>query len=143
MIHPSFSTVIRITFDIANKQNHALVTPAHLLLALLQEESSRETLIACKVNLEEIRIRVGQVISEHHPSVSESGSVDRSSDLDRALQRLFIFSAENRREKTSVDLLLSFLQENENNPYREILEQAGLTEKSILNHLQELQRAPV
>ena len=59
---PSFSSSleksIHTALKLANERNHELATLEHLLLALLDEKDASNVLMACDVNVKELRTNI-------------------------------------------------------------------------------------
>jgi ATP-dependent Clp protease ATP-binding subunit ClpA len=103
-------------FNEAKGKRHEFLTIEHLLLALLDNPSSMETLKACGANLDILRADLNRFLDETTPTIPDGETRDTLPTLgfQRVLQRaVFHVQSADRQEVTGADVLVAIYNEQD------------------------------
>lgn len=126
---------------LADKQRHRYVTLEHLLYALCVDKTVRRTLIACRVNVTELRRQLFLIIDSHKlvGVADEDGKAQPTRSVQRVLQRAAVMaqSEEGENEQSSVssnNVLLSLFDEEDSHAVY-LLNKQGVYRADIISYL--------
>lgn len=103
-------------YHMARSKRHELLTVEHLPLALLDNDSAREVLTACGVDMERLGLELGQVLDESVPVLSEGDQRDTQPTIgfQRVLQRaLYHVQSAERKEVLGANVLVAIFSEKD------------------------------
>jgi ATP-dependent Clp protease ATP-binding subunit ClpA len=120
---PSFSQTleqaIHAALALANSRSHEFATLEHLLLALMDEPDAKQVMLACDVNLEELRETVVNFIDEELTTLktdTEGVEAMPTTAFQRVIQRAAIHvQSSGRSEVTGANVLVAIFAERESN----------------------------
>jgi len=120
---PSFSSTlenaIHTALALANERSHEFATLEHLLLALLDEPDAERVMLACDVNIPDLRQNLVDYIDEDLSSliVEVDGSeAAPTAAFQRVIQRALIHvQSSSRKEVTGANVLVAIFAERESN----------------------------
>jgi ATP-dependent Clp protease ATP-binding subunit ClpA len=120
---PSFSSTlenaIHTALALANERSHEFATLEHLLLALLDEPDAERVMLACDVNIPDLRHNLVDYIDEDLSSliVEVDGSeAAPTAAFQRVIQRALIHvQSSSRKEVTGANVLVAIFAERESN----------------------------
>ncbi len=118
---PSFSSSleksIHSALKLANERNHELATLEHLLLALLDEKDASNVLLACDVNVKELRTNIENFLNNELGSLVtevEGSEAVPTTGFQRVIQRAAIHvQSSGRNEVTGANVLVAIFAERE------------------------------
>ncbi|TVS00560.1 MAG: ATP-dependent Clp protease ATP-binding subunit ClpA [Rhodobacteraceae bacterium] len=120
---PSFSTTLEQSIHgalaLANARRHEFATLEHLLLALLDEPDASRVMLACNVDLDELRKTLQEFIEEELASLVtdiEGSEAVPTAAFQRVIQRAAIHvQSSGRNEVTGANVLVAIFAERESN----------------------------
>ncbi len=117
---PSFAreleTTLHNALGAAASRRHEYATLEHLLFALIEDEHASKVMIACGVDLGEIRTTVAHYLDTELESLKVSGNTDPSptSGFQRVVQRAILHvQSSGRDEVTGANVLVALFSERE------------------------------
>ncbi|NCF48165.1 MAG: ATP-dependent Clp protease ATP-binding subunit ClpA, partial [Bacteroidetes bacterium] len=117
MLSRELEETLRRAMSDATARTHEFATLEHLLLALTEDSDALEVLSACKVNIEELRLRLHDYIETELTGIvsrSENLDVQPTSSFQRVIQRAIIHTQSSGREMaTGANVLVSIFSERE------------------------------
>ena len=93
MLSRELEETLRRAMSNATDRNHEFATLEHLLLALVEDSDALEVLSACKVDIDELRVRLLDYIETELTSIMNPNSgadVQPTASFQRVLQRSII-----------------------------------------------------
>ena len=119
-------TVNEILYN-AQRMRHEIVTTEHLLLALLDNDDARDVLVNVGADIEDLRARLLDYITEHTPTFPDEEprqKPDQSLSFQRVFQRsLFHVHTSDGKEVRARDVLIALYHESESFAVQLLLEQ--------------------
>ena len=120
---PSFSTTLEQSIHgalaLANARRHEFATLEHLLLALIDEPDASRVMLACNVDLDELRKTLEEFIEEELASLVtdiEGSEAVPTAAFQRVIQRAAIHvQSSGRNEVTGANVLVAIFAERESN----------------------------
>ncbi len=120
---PSFSNTLEQSIHgalaLANTRRHEFATLEHLLLALLDEPDASRVMLACNVDLDDLRKSLDQFIEEELSSLVtdiEGSEAVPTAAFQRVIQRAAIHvQSSGRNEVTGANVLVAIFAERESN----------------------------
>ena len=103
-------------FRSAHKKRHELVTVEHLLLALLEDPTAHEALLACGVDPDQLRSELSAFLHRHIPLLPKDAERDPQPSLgfQRVVQRaVFHVQSAGRPEVTGANILAALFSERD------------------------------
>ena len=138
MLSLELQTTLRAAVTLAKQRAHEYLTVEHLLLALLENDSAVEALVACAANLEQLASELNAYIDEHTPVVNDKDDVapQPTRSFDRILQRAIfhVQSASGNRSVEGADLLVSMFSEHDTYAVY-LLKKQGITRLELTQYL--------
>ena len=126
---------------LADEQRHRYVTLEHLLYALCHDRTVRQTLLACQVNVTELRRQLYLIMDSHKLAgvPYDDGKAQPTRSVQRVLQRAAVMaqSEEGDSDQSSVNsnnVLLSLFDEEDSHAVY-LLNKQGVHRIDIINYL--------
>ena len=131
MIAQELEVTLHMAFVEAHQQRHEFITSEHLLLALLDNPSASEVLLACAANIEDLRSALTHFIKEHNVALPGTDEVDTQPTLgfQRVIQRAIMHvqsTASGKKEVTGANVLVAIFGEKDSHAVY-YLHQQGVT----------------
>jgi len=124
-------------YHTARSKRHEFLTVEHLLLALLDNQSAREVLDACSVDLKRLGHDLNQVLDETIPILSEGDQRDTQPTVgfQRVLQRaLYHVQSAERKEVLGSNVLVAMFGEKDSHAVY-LLGQQDLARIDVVNYI--------
>lgn len=139
MIAQELEVSLHMAFVEARQQRHEFITVEHLLLALLDNPSAKEVLLACAVGLNELRQNLVQFIADNTPTIAGDEEVDTRPTLgfQRVIQRAIMHvqsTGNGKKEVTGANVLVSIFGEKDSHAVY-FLHQLGVTRLDVVNFI--------
>lgn len=117
MLSKELEITLNLAFKEARDAHHEFMTVEHLLLALLDNHSAREALVACGANLEQLRKDIAGFIQQTTPLIPKD-DFDRETQptlgFQRVLQRaVFHVQSSGNSEVNGANVLVAIFSEQE------------------------------
>ncbi len=117
MLSKELEITLNLAFKEARDAHHEFMTVEHLLLALLDNHSAREALVACGANLEQLRKDIAAFIQQTTPLIPKD-DFDRETQptlgFQRVLQRaVFHVQSSGNSEVNGANVLVAIFSEQE------------------------------
>ncbi|HEY0635940.1 MAG TPA: ATP-dependent Clp protease ATP-binding subunit ClpA [Gammaproteobacteria bacterium] len=116
MLSKELEFTLNQAFKEARAKRHEFMTVEHLLLALLDNPSAAAVLHACGVNIDRLRVELGEFIEQSVPKLPENSEAETQPTLgfQRVLQRaVFHVQSSERKEVTGANVLVALFNEKE------------------------------
>ncbi len=117
MLSKELEGTLNETFRTARARRHEFITVEHLLLALLDDPSASSVMIACEINVDDLRGELIEFIDSTTPLLAETDDArDTQPTLgfQRVLQRaVFHVQSSGKQEVTGANLLVAIFSEQE------------------------------
>ena len=115
MLSKELEITLNLAFKEARDAHHEFMTVEHLLLALLDNHSAREALVACGANLEQLRKDIAAFIQQTTPLIPKD-DFDRETQptlgFQRVLQRaVFHVQSSGNSEVNGANVLVAIFSE--------------------------------
>ncbi|SDX95709.1 ATP-dependent Clp protease ATP-binding subunit ClpA [Nitrosomonas halophila] len=137
MIAQELEVSLHMAFVESRQKRHEYITVEHLLLALLDNPSAAEVLVACAVDIEDLRKSLQDHINRHTPIVEGSDEVDTQPTLgfQRVIQRAILHvQSSGKKEVTGANVLVAIFGEKDSHAAY-FLQQKGVTRLDIVNYI--------
>ncbi len=120
---PSFSTTLEQSIHgalaLANSRRHEFATLEHLLLSLIDEPDANRVMLACNVDLDELRKTLNEFVEDELASLVtdiEGSEAVPTAAFQRVIQRAAIHvQSSGRNEVTGANVLVAIFAERESN----------------------------
>ncbi len=138
MLNKELEVTLNLAFQQARDARHEYMTVEHLLLALIDNPSAQEALLACGANLEKLRQDVTNFIEQTTPVITDPDD-DRETQptlgFQRVLQRaVFHVQSSGRNEVTGANVLVAIFSEQESQAVY-LLRSGEITRLDIVNYI--------
>ncbi|WP_108650408.1 ATP-dependent Clp protease ATP-binding subunit ClpA [Dongshaea marina] len=138
MLRKDLEDTLNLAFKDAREARHEFMTVEHLLLALLDNPSASEVLVACGVELETLRQEITQFVAETTPLIPADDSERETQPtlgFQRVLQRaVFHVQSSGRTEVTGANVLVAIFSEQESQAAY-LLKKANVTRLDVVNYI--------
>jgi len=138
MFSREFESTLNIAANTARSKLHEFITVEHLLLALINDPSAREILLACNAELEELRADLMDFIDTQIPIITEpeiNPEVEQTLGFQRVIQRaVFHVQSSGNREVTGANVLVAIFGEKESQAVY-FLRKQGVTRGDVVNFI--------
>ena len=139
---PSFSRTLERAINsalvMANRRRHELATLEHLLLALVDEPGAAKVMLACGIDLEELRKTLERFIVEELATLvtdAEGADAVPTAAFQRVVQRAAIHvQSSGRTEVTGANVLVAIFAERESNAAF-FLQERDMTRYDAVNYI--------
>jgi len=116
---PTLETAIHAALALANSRSHEFATLEHLLLALLDEPDAERVLLACDVEIPQLRQTLLEYLDDDLTSLVtdiEGSEAAPTAAFQRVIQRALIHvQSSSRKEVTGANVLVAMFAERESN----------------------------
>ena len=138
MLNKSLELTLNAAFREARNKRHEFMTVEHLLLALLDNDSAHEALIACGADLDQLRKEINDFIEDTTPLIPEMDD-DRETQptlgFQRVLQRaVFHVQSSGNSEVTGSNVLVAIFSEQESQAVY-LLKKSDIARLDIVNYI--------
>ncbi|MGA1742634.1 MAG: Clp protease N-terminal domain-containing protein, partial [Pseudohongiellaceae bacterium] len=126
-------------FKEARQKRYEFLTLEHLLLALLEDPAAREILLACDVDLAELRMDLEQHLDLYVPTLvedaGENKDIQQTLSFQRAMQRaVFHVQSSGRQEVSGANVLVAIFSEKESHAIY-FMNKQGVTRGQVVNFI--------
>ena len=138
MLSKELEVTLNLAFKEARDAHHEFMTVEHLLLALLDNHSAREALVACGANLEQLRKDIAGFIQQTTPLIPKD-DFDRETQptlgFQRVLQRaVFHVQSSGNSEVSGANVLVAIFSEQESQAAY-FLKKSDISRLDVVNFL--------
>ena len=137
MLDKELEQTLNQAFREARGNNHEFMTVEHLLLALLDNDVSREILLACGADITALKIELDTFLEETVPLLPPNDERDTQPTLgfQRVLQRaVFHVQSSGKQEVSAANVLVALFSEQESQAVF-FLKKQDITRLEIVNYL--------
>jgi len=138
MFSREFENTLNIAANTARSKLHEFITVEHLLLALIDDPSAREILIACHADLDALRQELLDYVDTQIPIITEpelNPEVDQTLGFQRVIQRaVFHVQSSGKREVTGGNVLVAIFGEKESQAVY-YLRKEGVSRGDVVNFI--------
>ncbi|KMV32027.1 ATP-dependent Clp protease ATP-binding subunit ClpA [Photobacterium swingsii] len=138
MLNKELEASLNGAFARAREKRHEFMTVEHLLLALLENASAQEALIACRADLEQLRKELDSFIEQTTPLIpadDESRETQPTLSFQRVLQRaVFHVQSSGRSEVTGANVLVAIFSEQESHAAY-LLKKSDISRLDVVNFI--------
>ena len=138
MLSKDLEVTLNHAFKEARNKRHEYLTVEHLLLALLDNQSAIEVLVACGAKLDQLRSELVQFLEDTTPKIPKQDH-DRETQptlgFQRVLQRaVFHVQSSGRNEVTGANVLVAIFSEQDSQAVY-FLKQQNVTRLDVVNFI--------
>ncbi len=140
MFNKELEFTLNRAFKEARQKRYEFLTIEHLLLALLDDQTAREILFACEVDLDELRQELEQHLELYVPILPEendddSKDIQQTLSFQRAMQRaVFHVQSSGREEVSGANVLVAIFSEKESHAVY-FMNKQGVTRGQVVNFI--------
>lgn len=137
MLDKELEQTLNQAFREARGNNHEFMTVEHLLLALLDNNASREILLACGADIPALKIELDTFLQETVPLLPPNDERDTQPTLgfQRVLQRaVFHVQSSGKQEVSAVNVLVAIFSEQESQAVF-FLKKQDISRLEVVNYL--------
>ncbi|MDG2176142.1 MAG: ATP-dependent Clp protease ATP-binding subunit ClpA [Gammaproteobacteria bacterium] len=138
MFSREFENTLNIAANTARSKLHEFITAEHLLLALIDDPSAREILLACNADLDALRQELLDYVDTQIPIITEpelNPEVDQTLGFQRVIQRaVFHVQSSGKREVTGGNVLVAIFGEKESQAVY-YLRKEGVSRGDVVNFI--------
>ncbi|MBB1438125.1 ATP-dependent Clp protease ATP-binding subunit ClpA [Shewanella sp. SG41-4] len=138
MLNKDLEVTLNLAFQQARDSRHEYMTVEHLLLALIDNPSAYEALIACGADVNRLREEVANFIQQTTPIIAESTEERETQPtlgFQRVLQRaVFHVQSSGRNEVTGANVLVAIFSEQESQAVY-LLRRCEITRLDVVNFI--------
>ena len=138
MFSKEFENTLNIAANTARSKLHEFITVEHLLLALIDDPSAREILLACNADIDALRQELLDYIDTQIPIIMEpelNPEVDQTLGFQRVIQRaVFHVQSSGKREVTGGNVLVAIFGEKESQAVY-FLRKEGVSRGDVVNFI--------
>ena len=129
---------------LASERRHEYATLEYLLLSLTEDQDAESVLLACHINMEQLRKELTNYIdSKLDPLVTtEPGTAKPTTAFQRVVQRAILHAQNLGGEVTSANVLVAIFTEPESHAVN-ILQQQGMTRNDAMNYVANARGKPL
>jgi ATP-dependent Clp protease ATP-binding subunit ClpA len=138
MLSKDLEVTLNHAFKGARSKRHEFMTVEHLLLALLDNESAKDVLLACGADIPKLRTELTEFLDSTTPLIPDS-DVDRETQptlgFQRVLQRaVFHVQSSGKKEVTGANVLVAIFSEQESQAVY-FLKQQSVARLDVVNYI--------
>jgi ATP-dependent Clp protease ATP-binding subunit ClpA len=138
MITPTLETIIHGIFVDAKNTRHEFVTIEHLLLGLLQEETAKQALLSCGMNIQILHNELVQFLKDNVPSAPadiKDLHTQPTLGFQRVLQRAIMhIQSTGKSQVTGADILVAMFSEKDSHAVY-FMQQQNINRLDVVNYL--------
>lgn len=128
---------LHMAFTDARQQCHASTTVEHLLLAILDNPSAKEALLACAADIERLRKKLVVFIKGNVLIVPRTDEVESppTAGFQRVIQRAMVYAGGSKKEEVTGAFVLRAIFGEKNSAAVSYLHDQGITRLDVLNFI--------
>ncbi|KPZ70904.1 MULTISPECIES: ATP-dependent Clp protease ATP-binding subunit ClpA [Shewanella] len=138
MLNKDLEVTLNLAFQQARDSRHEYMTVEHLLLALINNPSAKEALLACGADITRLHEEVSNFIQQTTPLIAESTEERETQPtlgFQRVLQRaVFHVQSSGRNEVTGANVLVAIFSEQESQAVY-LLRRCEITRLDVVNFI--------
>ena len=137
MLDKELEQTLNQAFHEARGNNHEFMTVEHLLLALLDNNASRDILLACGADLPSLKVELNTFLQETVPLLPQNDERDTQPTLgfQRVLQRaVFHVQSSGKQEVSAANVLVAIFSEQESQAVF-FLKKQDITRLEVVNYI--------
>ncbi|GIU53283.1 MULTISPECIES: ATP-dependent Clp protease ATP-binding subunit ClpA [Shewanella] len=138
MLNKDLEVTLNLAFQQARDSRHEYMTVEHLLLALINNPSAKEALLACGADITRLHEEVSNFIQQTTPLIAESTEERETQPtlgFQRVLQRaVFHVQSSGRNEVTGANVLVAIFSEQESQAVY-LLRRCEITRLDVVNYI--------
>ncbi len=137
MLSKELEFSLNMAFRDAREKRHEFMTVEHLLLSLLDNPNAQNALLACSVQVDDLRQQLIQFVDETTPMLAEDDKKETQPTLgfQRVLQRsIFQAQSSEQQEVNGANVLVAIFHEQESHAVY-LLNQQNVTRLDIVSYL--------
>ena len=137
MLDKELEQTLNQAFHEARGHNHEFMTVEHLLLALLDNDASRDILLACGADLSSLKTELNTFLQETVPLLPQNDERDTQPTLgfQRVLQRaVFHVQSSGKQEVSAANVLVAIFSEQESQAVF-FLKKQDITRLEVVNYI--------
>jgi len=138
MLNKSLELTLNNAFRDARAKRHEFMTVEHLLLALIDNESAKQALLACGADLKTLQIDISSFIEETTPLLAldeEGRETQPTLGFQRVLQRaVFHVQSSGNSEVTGANVLVAIFSEQESQATY-LLKKSSVSRLDVVNYI--------
>ncbi len=139
MFNKELEFTLNRAFKEARQKRYEFLTLEHLLLALLDDPAASEILLACHINIDELRSDLEQHLELYVPTLvdepSENKDIQQTLSFQRAMQRaVFHVQSSGRQEVSGANVLVAIFSEKESHAVY-FMNKQGVTRGQVVNFI--------
>ncbi|MCP4701085.1 MAG: ATP-dependent Clp protease ATP-binding subunit ClpA [Gammaproteobacteria bacterium] len=137
MLSKELEAALNLAFQAARRKRHEFMTVEHLLLALLDDAATAQTLYACGVDIELLRRELLAFLEEVMPKLPREDGRDTESTIgfQRVLQRAVLHvQSSGKKEVRGANVLVAMFGERESQAVY-FLDKQGLARLDVVNYI--------
>jgi len=138
MLNKSLELTLNNAFRDARAKRHEFMTVEHLLLALIDNESAKQALVACGADLKALKIDISSFIEETTPLLAlddDSRETQPTLGFQRVLQRaVFHVQSSGNSEVNGANVLVAIFSEQESQATY-LLKKSNVSRLDVVNYI--------
>jgi len=137
MIAQELEVSLHLAFVEARQKRHEFITVEHLLLAMLDNPSAAQVLVACGADIEELRATLTKFIDANTPILPGNSEADTQPTVgfQRVIQRAILHvQSTNKKEVNGANILVALFGEKDSHAVY-FLNQRNLTRLDVVNYI--------
>ena len=137
MIAQELEVSLHLAFVEARQKRHEFITVEHLLLAMLDNPSAAQVLLACGADIEELRATLTKFIDSNTPVLPGDSEADTQPTVgfQRVIQRAILHvQSTNKKEVNGANILVALFGEKDSHAVY-FLNQRNLTRLDVVNYI--------
>jgi ATP-dependent Clp protease ATP-binding subunit ClpA len=137
MIAQELEVSLHLAFVEARQKRHEFITVEHLLLAMLDNPSASQVLIACGADIEELRTTLTKFIDTNTPVLPGSSETDTQPTVgfQRVIQRAILHvQSTNKKEVNGANILVALFGEKDSHAVY-FLNQRNISRLDVVNYI--------
>jgi ATP-dependent Clp protease ATP-binding subunit ClpA len=126
-------------FKEARQKRYEFLTLEHLLLALLEDTAASEVLLACNIDIEDLRVDLEQHLDLYVPTIIEETTdnkdIQQTLSFQRAMQRaVFHVQSSGKQEVSGANVLVAIFSEKESHAVY-FMNKQGVSRGQVVNFI--------
>ena len=137
MIAQELEVSLHLAFVEARQKRHEFITVEHLLLAMLDNPSASQVLVACGADIEELRTTLTKFIDTNTPVLPGNSEADTQPTVgfQRVIQRAILHvQSTNKKEVNGANILVALFGEKDSHAVY-FLNQRNITRLDVVNYI--------
>jgi ATP-dependent Clp protease ATP-binding subunit ClpA len=137
MIAQELEVSLHLAFVEARQKRHEFITVEHLLLAMLDNPSASQVLLACGADIEELRTTLTKFIDTNTPVLPGNSEADTQPTVgfQRVIQRAILHvQSTNKKEVNGANILVALFGEKDSHAVY-FLNQRNITRLDVVNYI--------